>query len=339
MPKRFNTWFLAGIFFGLASDVRYQSVLFPAGVFLLMFFQGKWRESAGVAVGVVVSFFCIQTLIDLFIWGYPFAEFLGYIEVNITGRYSYFTQPWYNYFLTVGGILLPPVSLLLFYGFFRGWKRYIILFFPTALFFAFHSYFPNKQERFILPFIPFFIMVGSMGYYRYMVSSAFWMKRKKLLKACWIFFWTINLILLTGLSFMYSKRAQVESMYYLSKYPYVKTFIIMDEDENVPLPPLFYTGKWPDYPEKLSSDTTVFQRVAYIAAKPKFYHPQFFLFSGAGNLNVRVEKTRKYFPSMVYETTIEPGFIDELMHFLNPVNKANKVYIYRNREFYPSKVE
>jgi hypothetical protein len=27
------------------------------------------------------------------------------------------------------------------------------------------------------------------------------------------------------------------------------------------------------------------------------------------------------------------------MHRLNPVNKADKVYIYRNREFYPTKIE
>ena len=171
--KTFRTWFLAGILFGLAADIRYQAVLFPAGVFILAFFQQKWRESAGLALGVLISFFLVQTLIDLFIWGYPFAEFMGYIKVNISGRYSYFTQPWYNYFLTVGGILLPPVSLFLFYGFIRGWKRYLILFFPAALFFAFHSYFPNKQERFILPFIPFLIIIGSMGHYRYLTPSGY----------------------------------------------------------------------------------------------------------------------------------------------------------------------
>ena len=339
ISKPFGAWFMAGIFFGLATDIRYQSILFPLGVFIIALFQGKWKETAGIVVGFVCSFLVVQTLIDLFIWGYPFAEFMGYINVNITGRYSFFTLPWYNYLLTVGGILLPPVSLFLFYGFIRGWKRYLLLFFPAALFFAFHSYFPNKQERFILPFIPFLIMVGSMGYYRYLAPSGFWSRRKKLLQACWTFFWVVNLLLLVGLTFMYSKRAQVESMYYLSKYPYVKNFIIEDEKGDVPLPPLFYTGKWPVYPNKLPRDTTINQMIARNAARPKFYHPQFFIFTGSINLNLRVATARRSFPYLVYETTIEPGFIDKLMHRLNPVNKANKVYIYRNREFYKTKIE
>lgn len=328
---------LAGIFFGLAADIRYQSLFFPAGVGVLFLFQGKWRELAGIVVGVAVSFLAIQILIDLFIWGYPLAEFIGYISVNVADRNSYFNQPWYNYFLTVGGVMLPPVSLLLFYGFFRGWRRYLLIFFPAALFFAFHSFFPNKQERFILPFIPFFIMTGAMGYFRYIAGTTFGLHRKTLLKGAWIFFWTANIILLAGLTFMYSKRAQVESMYYLFKYPYVKTIIMEDENGGVPMAPLFYTGKWPEYPEIPSHDTSVYQQLTSISAGPRLYHPQFFLFTGSKNLSQRVSQARMSFPLLAYETTIEPGFVDKVMHWLNPVNKANKVYIYRNREFYKSK--
>ena len=320
-------------------DIRYQSVLFPLGVSVILIFRVQWKEFSGMLIGVLCSFLLVQSLIDLFIWGYPFAEFLGYVRVNITDRNSYFILPWYNYFLTLGGIMLPPVSLFLFYGFFRGWRSWFIIFFPAALFFAFHSFFPNKQERFILPFIPFFIMIGSMGYYKYLVPSEFWLHHKRVLKGCWIFFWSVNLMLLLGLTFMYSKRAQVESMYYLSKYPYIRHIICEDEDGNVPLFPLFYMGKWPKYPEKKPQDTTIYQRATVIAAMAKFHHPQFFLFTGDKNLQSRVERARKIFPLLVYETTIEPGFIDKLMHRLNPVNKANKVYIYRNKDFYKLKIE
>ncbi len=335
----FRTWLMAGILFGLASDIRYQLILFPAGVALQQLLQRRWKETLGIVIGVFSSFLVVQTLIDLCIWGYPFAEFVGYIKVNITDRNSYFTLPWYNYFLTVGGILLPPLSLFLFYGFIRGWKQYAVLVFPAALFFAFHSFFPNKQERFILPFIPFFIMAGIMGYYKYIVPSGFWSRRKKLLHGCWVFFWVINLLLLAGLTFMYSKRSQVESMYYLSKYPYLKFIIMEDEDGNVPLAPLFYTGHWPRYAEKLRTDTTIYQRVAAISTMPKFFQPQFFLFTGSKNLDQRIAMARQSFPGLVYETTIEPGFVDKLMHRLNPVNKANRVYIYRNSAFYKSKIE
>jgi len=332
-------FFIAGVFFGLAADIRYQLVLYPAGVALVLLLRAGWKETAGLTAGVICSFLLVQALIDLFIWGYPFAEFLGYVKVNITDRNSYFTLPWYNYFLTVGGILLPPLSLFLFYGFFRGWKRYIMLFVPAALFFIFHSSFPNKQERFILPFIPLFIMLGTMGYYRYISGVKFWSAHKTFLRGCWIFFWCVNLSLLAGLTFMYSKRARVESMYYLSKYPYLKEIIVEDENGDVPIPPLFYTGKWPEYPEKRPADSNIYQRAAYLASQPKFYHPQFFLFTGEKQLDRRVAMARKYFPFLVYETTIDPGFIDRLMHRLNHVNKADRVFIYRNTEFYRTRLE
>ncbi|HNY02933.1 MAG TPA: glycosyltransferase family 39 protein [Bacteroidales bacterium] len=331
-------WLLAGVFFGLAADLRYQLMIYPAGVALVMLFRQSWKETLFLVLGVFLSFFVVQALIDFFIWGYPFAEMRGYIGVNITDRNSYFNLPWYNYFLTVGGLLIPPVSLLLFYGFLRGWKDHLLIFIPAALFFLFHSAFPNKQERFILPFIPLFILLGSAGYYRYITPSGLWLKHRKLFRGGWVFFWIVNTILLTGLTFMYSKRAQVESMYYLSRYPYVSMFVIVDEKEGVPLAPLFYTGKWPEYPEKFPTDTTVFQRVEVLAAGPRLYHPQFFLFTGDRGLAGRVVRARKSFPLLVYETSIEPGFVDKLMHRLNPVNKANRIYIYRNREFYKTSI-
>jgi len=299
----------------------------------------KWKEPFIHFLGFFCSFVVVQTAIDLFLWGYPFAELLGYIRTNITDRNSYFVLPWYNYFLTVGGILLPPVSLFLFYGFFRGWRRWPLLFFPALLFFAFHSWFPNKQERFILPFIPVFVMTGVMGYHRYLVPSKFWANRKKLLRGCWIFFWVINLAGLTGLTVMYTKRAQVEAMYYLSRYPYLQEVILEDENAGVPVLPLSYTGKYPDIPDLLPNDTTIYQQVQRIALKPKFFHPQFFLLTGGKNLEKRVALARESFPQLVYETTIEPGFIDILMHRLNPVNKANHIYIFRNREFYKNRLD
>ena len=128
-------------------------------------------------------------------------------------------------------------------------------------------------------------------------------------------------------------------MYYLSKYPYLFNIVTMDENGDVPMPPLFYTGKWPRYPEKLRGDTTIFQRVTVMAAGPRFYHPQFFLFTGDRNLESRIAAAQKSFPLLVHETTIEPGFVDKLMHRMNPVNKANKVYIYRNREFYKTRID
>jgi len=36
------------------------------------------------------------------------------------------------------------------------------------------------------------------------------------------------------------------------------------------------------------------------------------------------------FPDLVYETTIEPGFMDEVLFWLNPINDNQIITIYRN---------
>lgn len=329
----------AGLLFGMAMNLRYQTALFPVGVMTVLLLRREWKEALALGAGTAIAFLGVQAAIDLAIWGRPFAEVAGYVTVNVVDRHSYFNLPWYNYFLTVGGMLLPPVSLLLFWGFFRGWKDQLLLFLPAAFFFLFHSAFPNKQERFILPFIPFFIMAGVMGYHRYVKGSRLFVARPGLLRGTWIFFWIINGILLGGLTFMYSKKSRAETMYYLYRYPDVRTIILEDETGNVPLLPIFYTGQWPRFPEKEPGDSTIYQQVERFAARPRSAHPQFFIFTGEKNLKERVARARASFPGLVYETTIEPAFIDRFMHRLNPVNRAERFTIYRNTDFYKTKIE
>jgi hypothetical protein len=67
--------------------------------------------------------------------------------------------------------------------------------------------------------------------------------------------------------------------------------------------------------------------------------PRFILFSAENNLANEVIKTRKSFPFIVYETTIEPGFMDRFIRWLNPVNKNRTVYVYRNTVFFPKKID
>jgi hypothetical protein len=59
-------------------------------------------------------------------------------------------------------------------------RKHPLLFWPSFLFFAFHNYFPNKQERFILPILPLFIIAGVIGWCMYMDKSKFWNQKKKL---------------------------------------------------------------------------------------------------------------------------------------------------------------
>jgi hypothetical protein len=174
-----------------------------------------------------------------------------------------------------------------------------------------------------------------IGWQAFLDQSAFFAKRKKLLKSFWIFFWVINLMLLPVISTMYSKRARVESMIYLSKYDNIKAVVLENSNISyVKLIPMFYLGQWiKEYP------VTNENHQEKLAAIPNYFtmpQPRFFLFYEADNLESRVENVKAIFPNIVYETTISPGIIDKLLHWMNPYNANQTIYIYKNRDFFPS---
>jgi len=226
----------------------------------------------------------------------------------------------------------------LFFGFFRSWKKHLIIFLPTLIFIAFHSYFPNKQERFIFPVIPFIIILGMIGWNEFYEKSRFWQNRRNLYKSFWVFFWVINLILLPIISTMYSKKARVESMTYLSKYENIPSLLMeATNDGNDKIPPQFYLNQWIELyylPEK--------EKLESLNLKLQLVNtnewPAFIIFYNDKNLNQRLELINTIIPNLKYETTIEPGFVDKVLHWLNPINANQKIVIYRNTDIFPDYV-
>ena len=67
-------------------------------------------------------------------------------------------------------------------------------------------------------------------------------------------------------------------------------------------------------------------------------YPRFVFFYGQENLGQRVKELKQLLPGLVYETTIEPGFIDEILYKANPVNANQTIIIYRNASLIPDKI-
>jgi 4-amino-4-deoxy-L-arabinose transferase-like glycosyltransferase len=337
--NQFMVYLVAGLFLGMAFIIRIQTSFFSIGLGLAILIQGKWKALGGLILGSLIPPVIIHGTIDLFIWGRPFAEVIGYVKGNIIDATSYVNMPWYNYFLVILGILLPPVSFFLFYGYFKNLRKHLIIFLPVAVFFIFHSCFPNKQERFILPIIPLVIILGTIGWNNLVFTSSFWKKRRKLLNGCWIFFWCVNIIILVFVSVVYSKKARVETMIYLSKYEGIKSLLVADEGNSPELFPCFYLKQWPIIYDELLPDENTDSLIIRASKAPLFKQPRFILFSAENNLSKMVIEARKSFPFIVYETTINPGFMDRFIRWLNPVNKNRTVYIYRNTLFFPGKTD
>ncbi|MBU2556855.1 MAG: hypothetical protein KJ578_03650 [Bacteroidetes bacterium] len=339
-PGYHKTSFLvAGFFLGMAFSVRYQTLFYTGGLGLALLVMRNWKGMLTTATGFLISVVIFQGIIDFFIWRVPFAEFIAYVQYNLSHAYDYHTMPWYHYLTVFFGLLIPPVSLMLIFGFFRDWKRHFLLFFPVFLFLLLHSIFPNKQERFILPVVPLIIVLGLSGWDYFAANSNFWKSHKQLHRGLWAFFWIINTTLLLLFTPMYGKKARVESMTYLQNYPETTYFLVEDVNSGVlRFPPLFYSGNWPSY-DYLLKQHEYFKMAASEEWNKVENQPQFVLFYQDTNLETRIDSIKKYLPAITYETTVYPGNMDRLIHWLNPINANEKIFIYRNTARIPTSFE
>ena len=320
----------AGLCLGIAFSIRFQSIFITAGIGLALLLR---KESITHLLALILSFlvlvFLTQGVVDLIIWKKPFTEFMAYVEYNLNNATAYGTDNWHMYFDLVFGLLIPPLSFLLVAGYFYEYKRMKLLFWPVLLYFAFHTYFPNKQERFVMTILPLIIIAGTVGmfhlYERYQARfSAKW------IRVCKVFVISLNLLLLPILTTSYSKRHRVEAMSYLYSKADANSFIIEDsnKDNDYLLPPLFYYGKWQSICA-INKTYTADSALAYYNTLSYKDKPRYMVFWQATNIEARIDSIKKRFPGLVYETTIDPSFIDKTLYFLNPLNDNQTAYIYK----------
>lgn len=324
-------FFIAGLLSGASITIRFQSGLFPVGVGLVLLYKKQWSPFLWYFLGNVLIFSAVHGTLDWYFWGYPFAEIKGYIDYNITHRNDYITLPWYNFLLVLAGFLIPPVSIFLLIGFFQSWKKYSLIFFPAFIFFVFHSYFPNKQERFILPMIPLVIILGVIVWNEKVRNNAIPLWLKKHYSKFWTFFWIINTLALSFLLPAYMKKTRVEAMYYLYQQPNEKRFLIENSFEDAcGFMPMFYADEWDEKCEQfcVTASTDFNGLCQYFKDRPH-KSPNYVIFMDEAKLKERVEKIKTCFPQIQLVQIIEPSYLDQFIRWLNPINKNYTAYIYK----------
>jgi hypothetical protein len=309
---------------GLAVGIRYQTIFFLFGFGLVFLLK---RQFLSLVVFTLISFasFFLTQASDLFIWGRPFAELGEYISYNIANSTSYYNQPFYTYFLTLAG-MFGPIGLFMLFGYFKNWRKHAFIFIPSVLFFAFHSYFPNKQERFIAPMIPFVIILGYMGWMEFKNQSKFWNKHIKFYNGIWTFFWVVNSLLLIVISTAYTKKSRVETMTFLAEQKDMTNYIWdCSHKQDILLPPRFYSERWDRHVSLLDGfdiETSV-RNSSYVPAN-------YIVFVEDEKLEERKARLMKFFPKIQHLKTIEAGYLDLILHKMNPNNnKFERFHIYK----------
>ena len=322
-----KNYFLSGFIIAFAFSFRYQTALIIAAVGLVFLIQKEWRGFVIYSLGVLLNIFIFQCIADILLWGYPLAEFLGYIQYNILHKADFITGYWFNYSLLISGLVLPPFSVLLWFGYFKNMRAHLLLFLPSFIFLVFHSSFENKQERFILPFIPYLIILGFAGWQNAATQIAFSTKWIRITKYTILIILALNMLLLIPVSVASTKTSKVNAMYYLYTQKDVQAYLVeMSHKDGWEFFPQFYLGKWcPEYfvikgwsAENVKTSLT-----------PQNTQPNYVVFLSDENINQRVEIFKKSFPHIQLLTTIHPSMVDVIFHKLNPINKSEPCFVYR----------
>ncbi len=331
------TYLFAGILLGMAFSFRYQTALFTFGVGLVVFFQKKWIESILLIIGFSIPTLIFQGLVDFMVWGRPFAEMKAYIDYNATHSTDYVMAQWWAYPLVLMFIGLSFINIGWFIGFFKVFRKYLIISIPVFIFLAFHTYFPNRQERFILPVVPLFIILGIIGWNE-MVNFS----KGKLLKrfnsiGIWMFF-ILNIVMGLFLDFSYSKKTRVEAAYYVYQDPDKGRFTLLIENTGggkVPQYPKFYSQNWDTYEFYLGNPKDYEKLRWWMSEDGPRNQPEvkYVMFFNNKNIETRIDSIKKYYPNIKFEKEIKAGGIDKILHDLNPRNNNHDLFIYKNLDY------
>ncbi len=325
-----KNFMVAGIWLGFAFAVRFQAVFIVAGIGLaLLMGRTPLKHLVLFALSFAAVLLVTEGLVDYLIWKKPFAEFMAYVQYNLDNATAYGTDNWHMYFDLIFGLLIPPLSFLLFAGYFVTWKKMPLIFWPVLFFLAFHTYFPNKQERFIMTILPLMIISGTVG--MFMLHEKYREKIKPgLFKFSKVFVISLNLLLLPILTTSYSKRHRVEAMSYLYNKHDSRNFFVEDsnKENDFLMPPLFYYGKWISV-YGINKTRNADSALAYYKTLPPQMKPGYVVFWQAEHIEARVDSLKKRFPTLSYEATVEPSLIDKTLFFLNPLNDNQTAFIYR----------
>ena len=325
-----SLWLFIAIGFvaGISFSLRFQTILILGGIGLVMLFQKEFVKAIQFGFGVILSIALFQGVVDYFVWGKPFAEFIEYTNYNLHHSAEYPNGPWYNYTLLILGLFIVPLSFFLFYGNIYRFKKYLLLSLPAAIFFVFHSYFPNKQERFILTMLPLFIIVGVAGWNEFMENSKWWANRKTLYNRSWKFIWVLNTILLLFLTPASTKISKLRAMNYFRERGGVEYFVLETTHMwGSVLMPRFYHGVWNNY-YTITQENSAKQLFDTLRAQHKPL-PTHIIFAEPKELPIRMKRVKAQVKGLVYEKTVESSYLDRLMVWLNPVNVNQTYYIYR----------
>ncbi len=201
----------------IATLFRYQNgVVLPAlllTVILRRDWRGRWRDL--LVVGFMsLAIFSMVGLADLWLKGHFHGSLQSYVAYNFAHSSSYGVSPVYSYPALFGVFCIPFIILGRGINWASAYRGRV----PVFLFFAFfliaHSLVPHKEERFMIPILPIFIIL----------LMPLWHHAKQMARILPLnFLIGLNGLFLVTISFNTPQRNVIGIAEYLNGHPEIRT--------------------------------------------------------------------------------------------------------------------
>lgn len=321
---------ISGVLLGVSFSIRYQTILVALGYGLGVLYFQRWKTVLGLVVGFLAYFVVVHGYVEYLMCNQYFGKLISYVTYNIENAHTYFSEPWFIHLIYLNVFVVPPIGFLFTFGTLRVKKERLILFLGFLLFFVYHSYFPNKQERFIFTIVPHFVILGMVGFSEFYDKSKFWVTRKKLLNGFVVFFLVLNTYLLVFMTTFYSKQARCEVMSYIRDANDAVDLIIVENTNRggTNYTPDFYAGKPLEKIEYTENSTL--EKLS-LQIQEKGLVPDFVLFEVQPGQELEVERIEQMqiqFPTLIFSKRVDGSFVDHFRHKLNKVVKNYDFVVY-----------
>jgi hypothetical protein len=170
--ERTSALIIATLAFSFSVGMRYQLVFFPLTLGMYLLWKRKW--SGAMLFGIFFTLgFALTQIDNLLFWHKPiYQHLLDYQAYNAT-HFADYPSNVFSYFALISYYIFPVVTVVFVLSLWRGKGalqglsegpaegalQVVPILIGTIVFIVFHLIFPNRQERFLLPAVPFVLVL------------------------------------------------------------------------------------------------------------------------------------------------------------------------------------
>jgi hypothetical protein len=286
----------------IAAMFRFQVGVCFLAILATFVLRRQWKDAGVLALASAVAFL-IPGLVDLALRGSFYASLLSYFAYNLKYSSTFGVTPFYSFVTLFLAISIPPAFWLRYRE--LRWREEFRPLLPTVMFFfvflAAHSAIPHKEDRFMVPILPSFLIC--------LVPLANYIVVHHRFRAA--YFLVVNAFLLMISSFTVEQQNTIGLVLYLAKRPEVTR--VVGIDATLVLYPTAYARRAPSA-RSISADE-------FTAAPPR----------DCGTL-VAVRKAFKdQVPNLGRDfrriAEFKPGLLEQLVIRINPGSNARRTTI------------